>query len=513
LRYLLFLFVFVSSTASAAQWIVVRRDSRARWDFPTSFKIRFLDRDERFVLVESPRRPKLGEGFHVQPNYRYSASAADPDLAKSWGLINNGQTLPDTGAGIAGVDIGAPAAWTASANAQPVTVAILDSGAALTHPDLVSQLWRNGGEIAGNGIDDDGNGFIDDIHGWNLLKPGQSPLDDNGHGTFCAGIIGAAPENGVGTRGVAPRARLMIVKMLDERGQGTSADAISAIDYAVRNGVSLLNASWGGTQFDPALYESVRRAGDRGVLFIAAAGNDGRNNDNDSKPIYPASFRLPNIVSVAAYDQRDKLAKFSNYGKETVQLGAPGVSIYSTDREGFRYGEGTSFAAPFVTGVAALVLGTAPGLTLPSLRDRLLWTSEPIHYYEKEKTQTGGRLHAGNAVRDYRPARPKPPSSWLSFGSNSSTLHPYANKTSEIFRFTQVGAKHVRVHFKKFETESCCDKVVLKDGVGNFITEYRGNLGDFWSADALGDTLLVEFTSDFSMPAYGFDIDSYEISN
>lgn len=477
----------------------MRRDARAVWDIPSWAKSRFLDDEKTFLLIESDRRPNLGEAFAVQPNYVYSSQTLDPDLNQSWGLKNVGQTFPENGTATPGKDIGAEPAWSWAGETSPVIVAVLDSGVDLAHPDLRGQLWsspQNSGE-----------------HGWNALSIASPPQDDNGHGTFCAGIIGASPENGIGTRGVAPRARLMAVKVLDKSGMGTSADAIAGIDYAVRNGARILNASWGGAEFDPALYEAVRRLGDRGILFVTAAGNNRKNNDHDSAPIYPASFRLPNMITVAAYDPRDELATFSNFGKETTQLGAPGVAIYSTKIGGYRLGEGTSFAAPFVSGVAALVWGVSPGLSLADLRDRLLWTSEPIHYYEKERTETGGRVHAYNAVRDFRPPRPATPTAWTAIASQVATPHPYLNKTVETYRFTKAGATHVRAHFKGFETESCCDRVVLKDGQGKFITEYKGKLGDFWSADALGDTLVVEFTSDFSMAAYGFDVDSYGIAD
>ena len=492
---ILYSFAIAGSDRVPGQWIAIRKSNRATWNLSSTFRHRLLDQDGNMALLHSRARPDLGEDFFVQPNFHYYSSAADPDLEKSWGLKNTGQMIPDLGNGIVGKDIGAELAWNLASNASPVTVAVLDSGIDLAHEEFLAQLWSN----------------VDGSHGKNFIKPNSPPQDDNGHGTFCSGIIAASPNNGKGTRGVAPNARVMVVKMLDAQGTGTSADAVAAIEYAVQNGAQIINASWGGSQFDAALYDAVRRAGDRGVLFIAASGNDGKDNDHDSKPTFPASFRLSNIISVAAYDNKDALAKFSNFGKETVLLGAPGVAIYSTGIGGYRFGDGTSFAAPFVSGTAALVKGVVPSLTLQSLKDRLLWTSEPIHYYERERTETGGRLHAGNAVRDFRPVRPATPNKWEEFSSSSSTLHPYVNKTVESYRFFRPGASHVRVHFQKFDTESCCDKVVLKDTEGNVITEYKGSLGDFWSADALGDTLTVEFTSDFSMTAYGFDIDAYGI--
>lgn len=461
----------------------------------------------KFSLVRARIRPPQS-----QPNYIYRASTSDPDYAKSWGLKNSGQALSDFGPGIAGKDIRAEEAWNFYDGANPVTVAVLDSGIDRDHAELRRALWKNPGEIPGNFKDDDGNGFVDDVYGWNFVSGNADTRDDNNHGSFCAGIIAAEADNGVGSRGVSRGARIMPVKMLDKQGQGTTASAIAAIEYAVKNGATVINASWGGVTYDPALYEAVKDAGRKGVLFIAAAGNDGQNNDGAENPIYPAAFRLPTILTVAAYNNRDELAHWSNFGRETVHLGAPGVEIYSTTVGGYKLGEGTSYAAPFVTGVAALVKSHTPALTMGELRDRLLWTSEPMHYYEMQKLFTGGRVNAYNALTNFRPPRPAVPTHWSSYGEAVETVHPYANNTKETYRLYRQGAKHVRAHFVGFDTEECCDRVILRDGSGKLVTEYSGKHGDFWSADALGDTLVVEFISDFSMPAHGFGIDKIEVS-
>jgi hypothetical protein len=304
----------------------------------------------------------------------------------------------------------------------------------------------------------------------------------------------------------------MAVKFLDANGSGTSADAVSAIEYAVKNGASIINASWGGTNYDPALYEMIQWAGEKDVLFIAAAGNDGKNNDTDAKPIYPASFRLANIISVAAYDSRDEMAVFSNFGKESVHIGAPGVDIYSSIAGGYKFGEGTSFAAPFVSGVAALLKSYQPYLSVSELKERLLQTSDVIGYYQKEKTKTAGRIHAYNALKDIRPPRPQTPTDWTKYLSSYSTAHPYANKTHQTFRFEHPRAKNIRVHFSSFETESCCDEVTIRDREGKVVVIYSGDLGAFSSADALGDRLEIEFDTDYSLTKNGFDIDYYEVT-
>jgi subtilisin family serine protease len=303
---------------------------------------------------------------------------------------------------------------------------------------------------------------------------------------------------------------MMPVKVLDQQGVGSSATAIAGVQYAVRNGARILNASWGGPVFDKALYDTVKWAGDEGALFVAAAGNDGKDNDTDLHPTYPASFALSNVIAVAAYDARDTLAAFSSYGKRTTHLGAPGVAIYSTARGGYHWGEGTSYAAPFVTGVAALLKSFLPALSLSALKERLLATTEVMGYYDKERTETAGRLSAINALRDVRPPRPLAPTRWTEKPATAvETTHPYPNDAKLVFQVQAPGAKHIRVHFSRFETESGFDQLVLRDSAGTVVKSYSGTLGEFWSADALGDSLRLEFSSDYSNNAFGFIVDRY----
>jgi len=502
---------------SEPQWILQRGSSRATWESLAGAlpgRLRELRGTESSYAWYCGRRPALSREFRVQPNHVYRViSAGDPDLAKSWGLENTGQAISDGGGGTPGKDIGALPAWAIEAGLNPTLIAVIDSGIDLEHPELKANLWRNPKEIPGNHLDDEGNGFVDDVHGYDFAGGSGNAQDDNNHGTFCAGVIAAEAENGQGSRGVVRRAKLMAVKFLDASGTGTTAAAIEAIRYAVNNGAKLVNASWGGGKFDQALYDTVKWAGDRGVLFVAAAGNEGKDNDADPAPTYPASFSLPNVIAVAALDNRDRLASFSSFGKQTVQLAAPGVEIWGPIRGGYKFGDGTSFAAPFVVGVAALVLSRFPSMGIPALRERLLMTSDVIGYYEKEKLQTSGRVHALNAIRDSRPPRPVAPVQWSTFIESAGTAHPYVNKTSLRLEFRHPGATHVRVRFRGFDTEACCDGVVLKDARGRLVASYAGNRGDFWSADALGDTVYVEFASDYSMVAHGFDVDASQASS
>jgi subtilisin family serine protease len=332
---------------------------------------------------------------YAEPNYLLHATRTpdDPLLPQQYSLENTGQED-----GTAGADIDAARAWDLSTGGASVIVAVIDSGIDLDHPDLQPNLWTNPDEIPGNLVDDDGNGLVDDVHGWDFVNEDDDPRDDVGHGTHVAGIVAAAGNNGLGITGVAWRARLMPLKFLDAGGFGTVADAVQAIDYAVSKGARILNASWGGGDDSSALLEAIRDAGAHEALFVAAAGNDGA--DSDRAPFFPAGYAAPNIIAVAASDRQDRLAPFSNFGGTTVDLAAPGVQILST-LPGGRYGlmSGTSMATPHVSGVAALVLGLAPGMPAASLRQRLLEHAEPIAWLA-EKVATAARLNAFQCLLD-----------------------------------------------------------------------------------------------------------------
>jgi len=506
MRYLLFLLVVSEIHAASpdrveGEWILrLRRGDWSSVSVAGLERVREFGPENRYALFwgKMPRMANLSQDIaSIQPNYLYYANDVDdPDFEKSWALKNTGQTV-NGHAGIASKDIGAVDAWAIHKGAPTTIVAVIDTGIDDSHEDLKNNMWRNKND----------NSF-----GWNFVANSANTKDDNNHGTFCAGIIGAEGGNARGSRGINWKVRLMAVKFLDANGSGTSADAVSAIEYAVKNGASIINASWGGANYDPALFDMIKWAGEKDVLFIAASGNDGKNNDTDAKPVYPASFGLANIISVAAYNNRDELAEFSNFGKESVHLGAPGVDIYSSIAGGYKFGEGTSYAAPFVSGVAALVKSYQPYLSSSELKDRLLQTSEVIAYYEKEKTRTAGRVHAYNALKDIRPPRPVAPTHWTRYTSVTSTAHPYLNKTHQTFRFEHPRAKNIRVHFSSFETESCCDEVTLRDRDGKVVVIYSGDLGSFSSADALGNKLDIEFRSDYSITKNGFDIDYYEVT-
>jgi hypothetical protein len=277
-----------------------------------------------------------------------------------------------------------------------VRVAVIDTGVDFSHPDLVDRIFVNAGEIPFNGRDDDGNGLIDDVRGWNFEASNPDVSDDFHHGTHVAGIIGASMGNGIGVSGVSPRVEILPVRWT-KKGAGWGADAIAAIHYAVNMGARIINASWGGIGYSKALEEAVRSAEARGVLFVASAGNG--HSDNDRKPRHPANLRFSNVISVASTDEQDRLEAYSNYGASQVELGAPGKAILSTlmDRQ---YGEltGTSMAAANVSGIAALLLLIHPELKAKDLKRILTSTVHPSPSL-KEKTITGGRVDALESAR------------------------------------------------------------------------------------------------------------------
>ena len=285
----------------------------------------------------------------------------DTQFSQQWALDNTGQN-----GGTAGDDIDATQAWNITTGSRNVVVAVIDSGVDYTDPDLAANIWTN--PNAGQ------DGFSGDLHGYNFVDNNGDPMDDNGHGTFVAGEIGAVGNNGVGVTGVNWNVTIMPLKFLDANGDGYTSDAIRAINYAMMErteygvNVRVINASWSSSQSDPGLNAAIQAAGNAGILFVAAAGNSASNND--VTPQYPANSGLANVVSVAASDSNDQLAAFSNYGANTVNLAAPGVDIYGT-LPGGKYGylSGTSMAAPEVAGVAALAWAADPNATVAQVRN------------------------------------------------------------------------------------------------------------------------------------------------
>ncbi|NJO44636.1 MAG: S8 family serine peptidase [Oscillatoriales cyanobacterium RM2_1_1] len=335
---------------------------------------------------------------YIQPNYRVSTTTVpnDPEFDQLWGIHNTGQTGGTDDADIDGLE-----AWDISTGAG-VVVGVIDTGVDYTHPDLVDNMWTNPGETPDDGIDNDGNGFVDDYYGYDFVNDDGDPFDDHYHGTHVAGTIAATGNNNTGVIGVAPNAQIMALKFLDAGGFGSTFDAIEAVEYATMMkrdygvNIQLTSNSWGGGGFDQALYDAIAAAGEAGQLFIAAAGN--ASNDNDDFAFYPANYDLDNLISVAATDHNDELAYFSNYGATTVDLGAPGVDTYSTfPNDNYDFLSGTSMATPHVSGVAVLLWSQNPDFTPAEVKELLLTTVDPIPALDSI-TVANGRLNAEQAL-------------------------------------------------------------------------------------------------------------------
>src|SRR4051794_19468763 len=291
---------------------------------------------------------------YAEPNWIYHATTTTPDdplFGSLWGLNNTGQPVNGLAAGTADDDIDAPEAWDRNRGSASTVVAVVDSGVAYDHPDLAPNIWSNPGEIAGNGVDDDHNGRVDDVRGWDFADGDNDPWDYQDHGTHVAGTIAARGNNGVGIAGVAWQASIMPVRVINGLGSGTSANIADGFTYAANNGAKVVNASLGGPAFSQAMSDSITTHPN--TLFVVAAGNAGQNND--TIPTYPCSYPAANLICVAATNNADALASFSNFGALSVDLAAPGVDIESA-----RPHYTDSFADDFETSLAQWTVQSGP---------------------------------------------------------------------------------------------------------------------------------------------------------
>ncbi len=350
---------------------------------------------------------KSEEVLYVQPNYRYQSVSVtsevyDPEFDSQWGLYNVGQAVCGQ-TGTPGMDIKAIDAWNITRGNGSVLVGVLDTGIDTGHEDLRDSIYINPGEIPGNGIDDDHNLAVDDISGYDFYNYDTSVCDsvyDDGHGTHVAGII-AAGANDKGIMGVAPEVKIVPLKFM-QGGEGYTLDAVIAIEYAKASGIKIINCSWGSLNYDEALYDEMLTSR---ITFICSAGNGG--GDTGQAPFYPACFGLPNIVSVAAADSRGQPAVFTNYGSG-ISVAAPEVNILSTiPGDNYGYMSGTSMAAAFVTGTAALIKSYEPDITANELAERLRTTVSSVAALSGA-VSSGGMVNAYNALTD-NVTQPLPP--------------------------------------------------------------------------------------------------------
>jgi subtilisin family serine protease len=420
---------------------------------------------------------------YVEPDYTVQMLAVpnDPSYPGQWGMAN----------------ILAPTAWDLVSGAPGVIVAVLDSGIDFTHTDLAGNIWINPREIDGNGFDDDGDGFVDDVLGWDFVNRDNLPLDALGHGTHVAGVIGAMGNNGVGVAGVCWDVRLMAVKVLDDTGAGPISATIAGLNYAVARGARVANVSWGTTNYSRALYDAIAGARDYGTLVVAAAGNGGSDalgDNNDVLPFYPDSYNLDNVIAVAAIDSANKKTVSSNYGANSVDLGAPGKAIFSTyPNNSYRNADGTSTAAPHVAGTAALVWAAHPEWSQPAdylkVREQILVTARSISSLSN-KTVTGGTLDTGSAVtRALHPLAA--PTGLAGTAASNSVALAWADTGTEwqyhVERSADAGSSWTRIATLKLNTQAYTD-TGLQAGT---TYKYRVQGANSWGVSAYSTVLTV----------------------
>jgi len=379
--------------------------------FKTEQRITDLSAARTSILVDGVKSiiPDLVSRAGRVPN--------DEFFTFQWGHDNTGQSVGGSGTGVIDADADSTNAWDLTIGSQNVIIAVIDTGVDITHPDLQANIWTNPGEIPGNGIDDDGNGFVDDVNGWDFGDLDNNPADDNGHGTHVAGIIGAVGNNGIGVAGVAWNVSILPIKAVDESGFFPFSATLSAYDYLVTlkeagHNIVASNNSYGALrpedlfedfpEFFQAEKDAIQRTIDAGIVFVAAAGNNGLDIDpidEEDRTFLPAGYDLSGIISVAATDNDDGLAGFSNYGANDVDIGAPGVDILATvPGAGYALLSGTSMASPFVAGAVAIIASARPGASPLEIRAALMNSVDPIPALQN-RVQSGGRLNVWRAAQ------------------------------------------------------------------------------------------------------------------
>lgn len=451
----------------------------------------------------------------AEPNFirQINQVPQDPMWLNLWGLANYGQDAPNGIEGVEGADIGVLEAWKTTKGSKDIVVAVLDSGVDYTHPDLIENIWVNKKEKDGvPGVDDDGNGYVDDLHGWDAISDARTqphfgqvgdpdPMDDNGHGTHVAGTIGARGGNGIGVVGVNWQVSIMGVKFLSAQGSGSSIDEFRAIRYIIANRPDVVNGSYGGGAPSKLIAFAIEEARKAGILFVFAAGND--STDNDFTPAFPASYPHANIISVAATDSRDQVASFSNVGRTSVDIAAPGENIMSTIPVSMAKAlgpyasfSGTSMAAPHVAGAAALLLSADPSLKgqPEKIAERLMRTAQFKPHFAS-LVQSGGRLSIANAISNTTTQNPSFGGQWQTLNMMVATpAHP-RERVDNAWKISVPGAKAIRVHIQFAEIDDGFDVARLYDTEYRPVMNIAGHLIGEWSPIILGDSAYLKFSN------------------
>jgi len=426
---------------------------------------------------------------YAEPNYKLYALDVlpnDPRFNDLWGLHNTGRF-----GGTPGADIGALEAWQTTTGGSDVVVAVIDSGVEYNHEDLSANMWTNDAELNGSPwIDDDGNGYVDDIYGIDAVNKDSDPMDDEGHGTHCSGTIGAVGDNGIGVVGVNWDTRIMALKFIGPDGIGLAGDAIECLEYAIDmkqnygHNIRVINGSWGGGEYSQSMYDTIQAAKDADILFVAAAGNDAQDNDTFSN--YPSSYALPNIISVAATDQNDALGLFSNWGLTSVDVAAPGVNIVSsTPGNNYESRYGTSMAVPHVCGLITLILSQHPEYSWNQVKWNILLSVDAIASLNGI-VSTGGRINANSALTcnpDVLQLQILTPSADFERLLNGQTII----RASVLTCTGPVDDVTVTVDFGNVEP----NVTLYDDGVSPDVTANDGEYAAFWTPQVPGQCILT----------------------
>lgn len=447
----------------------------------------------------------------------FSYSLLDPNYVLQWALKNDGkliynQTKDTAIKGTKGIDINISKAWDITQGSPSVIVAVIDTGIDFNQTELKHALWINELEAKGQtGVDDDHNGYIDDINGYNFTNPTLPPIDKNGHGTHVSSIIAAKGNDNIGMTGVSWNVRIMPIKYLDDQMYALTDDGGTAIRYAVDNGATIINCSWGSQLPSKSLQEAVLYALEKNVLIVAGAGNEASNMDRydnldpSSEGFFPALYNYENVISVAAIDPKGELTTISNYGVKSIDLAAPGWGILGWTLKGLQFYQGTSQATPFVTGVAALLKSQFPDMTAAEVKKRILQNVTPLKSLRK-KIKSGGFLNAEASLRNIKPdPDPLDPYFWNKKFIDIQSSHPYTKDTIVEQTIYIPNSKLISFHFLKTSLFSE-DPIVFIDEVGNR-TVYSGYHSDEYSPSLKGPRVKIQFKVNSQQNFWGFHID------
>jgi len=469
------------------------------------------DEDGSFDKVEQKLKKIFPEIISVEPNYIYTLDEMpdDPEFKMQWGLKNEGSRVGRY-LYTEGVDIHILRAWDIVKGSKDIIVAIIDTGIDHNHKDLSKNMWVNEAEQSGTpGVDDDLNGYIDDIHGYDFINDDPFPMDNISHGTHVSGIIGAVGNNGEGISGINHKISLMALKVFDNihaGGAGTLDALVAAVYYAIRNGARVINCSWSGPE-SKILKDVFEKAMEKDVIVIAAAGN--RGSDIDIAPVYPAGYDLDNIITVTAVDFNGELPYFSSWGKTSVDVAAPGVRILSTIPDNkYEYYFGTSMAVPHVTGISALIIANFPSIKYSEIKRRIVGRTTPLKSL-KGKVLSGGLVNAYHSLIDTLPINPlDDPSTWNSKHYKLSTEHPLLD-TGKSWHVKRYGVKKLSVFFEKFELSNLNNRVLFMDKNRNVYATWTGIQNRRFSPPVDGDTLIIKLETIYDwweVNKYGFDV-------